>query len=320
MMLRQGAEPVIVVAGELNVDVIVSGKDVMPEWNREKMVDGFEIVLGSSSAITACALASLGADVRFIGVVGDDDFGTFCTSELQRMGVNTDHVTRLANIKTGVTLSLSTPDDRGLLTYAGSIPLLTPDYIPETLLKQAAHLHFGSYYLQDGMRPHWTALFTRLRATGISTSFDTGWDVSNEWDREGICSLLAATDLFIPSEDELLHIFAADEVAHVLSSMLPAVTGRVAVKQGSRGAIMRTLDGSTVSGKAYNLAPVDTTGAGDCFNAGIIYGYLVGQRDEELLQFANACGALSTLGIGGTGSLPTMEAVLHLQAGHEQMR
>ena len=55
MMRSQGAQetkPVVVVAGELNVDIIVSGGDVMPEWNREKMVDGFEVVLGSSSAIT----------------------------------------------------------------------------------------------------------------------------------------------------------------------------------------------------------------------------------------------------------------------------
>ncbi|WP_228469328.1 carbohydrate kinase family protein [Paenibacillus sp. JNUCC31] len=317
MMQRQETSPVVVIAGELNVDVIVSGKDVMPEWNREKMVDGFEIVLGSSSAITACALASLGADVRFVSVVGDDDFGKFCIAELQRMGVNTEHVTRLSGIKTGVTLSLSTPDDRGLLTYAGSIPLLTPDYIPESLLQQATHLHFGSYYLQDGMRPHWTELFSRLRANGISTSFDTGWDVSNQWDRKGICALLAVTDLFIPSEDELLHIFPADGVADVLDSMLPAVAGIVAVKQGSKGATLRELDGSTISRGSYTLTPVDTTGAGDCFNAGIIYGYLLGKRADELLRFANACGALSTLGIGGTGSLPTMEAVLHLQEGLE---
>ncbi|WP_233500687.1 carbohydrate kinase family protein [Paenibacillus antibioticophila] len=131
------SRPLIVVAGEFNVDIIVSGGDVMPEWNREKLVEGFEVVLGSSSAITACALASLGADVRFVSVVGDDDFGRLCTDELQRMGVNTEHVTRLSVVKTGVTMSFSTPADRGLLTYAGSIPLLAPEYIPAELLRFA---------------------------------------------------------------------------------------------------------------------------------------------------------------------------------------
>ena len=248
-------------------------------------------------------------------MVGDDDFGAFCTGELRRMGVNTEHVTRLPGVKTGVTLSFSTPADRGLLTYAGSIPLLTPEHIPDTLLRQARHLHFGSYYLQDGMRAHWLELFARLRADGTSTSFDTGWDVANRWDRDGIGALLAETDLFIPSEDELLHIFPADRVASVLESELPPVAGMVAVKQGSRGASLRRPDGSVISAGPYAVTPVDTTGAGDCFNAGIIYGYLLGRRGEELLRFANACGALSTLGLGGTGSLPTVEAVLRLQAG-----
>ncbi|WP_281281603.1 carbohydrate kinase family protein [Paenibacillus oralis] len=87
------------------------------------------------------------------------------------------------------------------------------------------------------------------------------------------------------------------------------------IKQGSRGASLRQPDGSVISAGPYAVTPVDTTGAGDCFNAGIIYGYLLGRRGEELLRFANVCGALSTFGIGGTGSLPTVEAVLRLQAG-----
>jgi len=304
----------VVIAGELNVDIIVSGEDVVPEWNREKIVDTFDIVLGSSSAITACALASLGLHVRFASVVGDDDFGRFCKAELQRMGVDTGYVAVQPGIKTGVTLSFSTPSDRGLVTYPGSIPLVTPDLITEALLEDADHFHFGSYYLQDGMRPHWPGLFKQWRARGISTSFDTGWDVRKQWDREGIIALLAHTDLFMPSEEEALHICSAEHLTAVFEQF-PQGAGLIAVKQGSRGASLRGLDGNIVSAGPYRVSPVDTTGAGDCFNAGMIDGYLQGRRGEELLRYANACGALSTLGLGGTGSLPTVEAVARLQAG-----
>ncbi|MBT2291143.1 sugar kinase [Paenibacillus albidus] len=302
----------VVVAGELNVDIVVSGEEVVPEWNREKIIDGFEVVLGSSSAITACALASLGLDVRFVSVVGDDDFGVFCRAELRRLGVNTDGVTTLPGVKTGVTLSFTTPSDRGLLTYPGSIPLLTPAYIPDALLQEADHLHFGSYYLQDGMRPHWRELFRRVRARGVSTSFDTGWDVRNQWDVAGIRALLEETDLFVPSEDEVTRIFAEPEVDTLLEQ-LTSTAGLVAVKQGAKGAALRTQDGTVVYAGPYRVSPLDTTGAGDCFNAGIIHGYLLGYRDGELLRYANACGALSTLGIGGTGNLPTVAGVALLQ-------
>ncbi|MFD0695989.1 carbohydrate kinase family protein [Paenibacillus sp. GCM10027628] len=318
MAANEGARtPIVVVAGELNVDIIVSGEDVVPEWNREKLIEGFNVVLGSSSAITACALASLGLDVRFVGVVGDDDFGKFCMAELKRMGVNTEYITALPGVKTGVTLSFSTPSDRGLLTYPGSIPLLTPAYIPESLFQEADHLHFGSYYLQDGMRPHWPALFERVRCQGISTSFDTGWDVRNLWDRDGISALLMHTDLFIPSEEEVLGIYACSNLSDLFANHLSAV-GVVAVKQGSRGATLRNSDKSVVSTKPYRISPVDTTGAGDCFNAGIIQGYLQGYTGETLLRYANACGALSTLGVGGTGNLPTVEAVMRIQAEEQE--
>lgn len=310
---RGGSAPTVVVVGELNVDVIVTGPDVMPEWNREKLVDGFQVVLGSSSAITACALASLGADVRFVSVVGADDFGRFCASELERMGVNTEHVITLPGVQTGVTMSFSTPSDRGLLTYPGSIPLVSPEHIPESLLLEASHLHFGSYYLQDGMRPHWMQLFERANRQGVTTSFDTGWDVRNRWDREGISALLAHTDLFIPSEEEILHIFESDSLQEVLAQ-LPRYAGRIAVKQGSKGASLREPDGTIVFSDPYRVSPVDTTGAGDCFNAGMIYGYLHGYGGNQLLQYANACGAISTQGLGGTGSLPTEEGIVRLQA------
>lgn len=313
MMEAKTMKRKVVIVGELNVDIILSGEDVVPQWNREKMINGFEVVLGSSSAITACALASLGLDVWFVSVVGDDDFGKLCLAELQRMGVNTDHVTSEPEMKTGVTLSFSTPSDRGLLTYPGSIPMLTPKYIPERLLHEACHLHFGSYYLQDSMRPHWKTLFERARAQGISTSFDTGWDVRNQWDREGIDLLLGQTDLFIPSEEEALHIYSSEKLSEVWEQ-LPSTPGIVAIKQGSKGASLRNLDGHIVSAAPYQVSPVDTTGAGDCFNAGIIYAFLHGYSGENLLRYANACGALSTLGVGGTGSLPTAEAVAHMQA------
>ncbi|MFD0717197.1 carbohydrate kinase family protein [Paenibacillus sp. GCM10027626] len=311
----------VAVLGELNVDMILTGTDIMPEMNREKLLDGMDIVLGSSSAITACALAALGAEVEFVSLVGDDDFGRFCLQELNRMGVSTRHVSVDASLQTGVTLSFSAAGDRSLLTFPGTIPLLEPRHIPASLLAETDHVHFGSYFLQSGMRDEWPALFGRVRSTGKTTSFDTGWDVSNEWRREGIDRLLPVTDLFIPSEEELLHLYGADSLEAAWEEMPAGVgEGAVAVKRGASGAVLYRAGYPPVAVPAYPVTVRDTTGAGDCFNAGLIYGYRTGRRGEELLQFACACGALSVQGVGGTGCLPTVAAAERLmgsEAGQE---
>ncbi len=92
----------VFVLGELNVDLIFTGDDVTLEANREKLVDDFNQVLGSSSAITASVLAGLGYEVYFVGVVGKDPFGEFCIKELAAKGVRTDYVTVDSELKTGV--------------------------------------------------------------------------------------------------------------------------------------------------------------------------------------------------------------------------
>ncbi|MDQ0090096.1 sugar/nucleoside kinase (ribokinase family) [Paenibacillus anaericanus] len=305
----------VYVLGELNVDMIVTGTDVIPEWNREKLVDSFDIVLGSSSAITACALAGLGMDVRFVSVVGDDEFGNYCIEQLQSKGVNTDGIIKKVTAKTGVTLSLSTPQDRGLLTFMGSISDLAPRDMPESLFEEADHVHFGSYFLQDGMRGHWQGIFERVRENGATTSFDTGWDVRNQWVREGIHSLLGETDLFIPSEEELLHIYGVSTLDEVWP-LLPEGHHGVAVKRGSTGATLYGEDKQLVEVNSYKITPIDTTGAGDSFNAGLIHGYLNGKRGQELLLFANACGALSTQRVGGAQQVSSLEEVEIFQITH----
>lgn len=291
---------IVYVFGELNVDMIVSGREIVPEPNKEKLVDDFEMTLGSSSAITAARLALLGLDVRFVGVVGADPLGAYCIERLRSLGVNADGVRVDPQLKTGVTVSLSTPADRSLLTYMGAIPMLTPEHVPAGWAKEADHVHFGSLYLQKGMQSAWADLFAEARKNGATTSFDLGWDPEEHWQRALVESLLPATDLFLPSETELLHVYDADSLEQA-GAQLPQRRGKVAVKRGKAGSALLAPDGRWLQMPGYRVEAVDSTGAGDSFNAGAIYSYLSGGADEELLRFGNACGAMSTLHIGGTG-------------------
>jgi sugar/nucleoside kinase (ribokinase family) len=305
----------VYIIGELNPDVILAGPDVKPEPNKEKLIARLETTLGSSSAITACVLARLGADVRFVSLVGDDEYGRFCIEMLRRFEVDVRHVGITDREKTGVTFSLSTPADRSLLTYMGTISMVEPGHIPlEEIAAEAGHVHFGSFYLQARMKREWAGLFHRLKEEGITTSFDVGYDPNERWDRDLIAPLLAYTDYFLPSETEIAHIFGTDDPAE-LAHALPAKRGLVAVKRGKDGASLLEPDGKLIHAAPFRVTPVDTTGAGDSFNAGFIYASLAGLELAERLRFACACGALATQRIGGVQGAPTLEEVRAFMAG-----
>ena len=94
-----------------------------------------------------------------------------------------------------------------------------------------------------------------------------------------------------------------------IQGKLPQKRGVVAVKRGKNGSVLIDKDGTFVSVEAFSVKPIDTTGAGDSFNAGLISGSIAGKQGEELLQFANACGALATLRVGGASSVPSLKEV-----------
>jgi sugar/nucleoside kinase (ribokinase family) len=298
----------VFVLGELNVDLIFSGDDVTPEWNQEKLVDSFDLVLGSSSAITACCLAGLGRKVYFVGVVGDDQFGHYCIEQLEKKGVDTKYIKVDDSVKTGVTLSLSTKQNRALLTYMGAIPNLHLDHLPEDLYLLAEHIHFGSYYLQENIQQNWKEILSKAKDNKITTSFDTGWDPNNLWQTTKITELLEYTDLFIPNEEEILNIYLGSELKDIVPK-LPEKRNIVVVKRGEKGAMLIEANGQILQMDAFDVDPIDTTGAGDSFNAGLIIGYLSGKKGRKLLEFANACGAIATQRIGGASDVPTEENV-----------
>jgi sugar/nucleoside kinase (ribokinase family) len=166
------------------------------------------------------------------------------------------------------------------------------------------HLHASSFFLQEGLRPGLPDLFARARRAGLTTSLDTGFDPSGRWDG-GLRETLRETDLFFPNEVELEALTGSTDPAEGLRRLANGRTC-VAAKLGKNGAM--TLDGEkAVHVPAYPVETVDTTGAGDSFNAGFLHRWLAGAPLAECLRLGAACGALSTLGLGGTAAQPTLE-------------
>jgi sugar/nucleoside kinase (ribokinase family) len=296
----------VLVLGELNADLILRG-DVEPAWGQaEKLVDDASLVLGSSSAIFACGVARLGLRVAFAGVVGDDMLGRFCREQLAAAGVDAAGVVVDARQRTGLTVILQKASDRAMLTHPGAITALSAGRVSSELLRQARHLHVGSYWLQTALQPGLPDLFHRARARGATTSLDTNWDPSGRW--AGLEALLAETDILLPNEAEACALAGAHTWRQALERLAARVP-TVAVKRGAEG-------GAAASGvERAEVAPppvqvVDAVGAGDSFDAGFVCGALAGWPLERCLRLGVACGALSTRAAGGTAAQPTLDEAL----------
>ncbi len=290
-------------AGEINVDLVLQGYTEFPVPGKEVLVRDFAMVLGSATAIMAMGLARLGAPVAFVGRVGDDVWGRYCLEDMAGRGIDLSRVIRGGGLKTGVTVSITHPGDRALVTYLGAITALTGRDVPDAAIAGLDHLHVSSFFFQDGLRPDLPDLFARARRAGLTTSLDTGFDPSGRWD-DGIRATLAQCDLFFPNEVELEALTGAHDPEEGLRRLRNGRT-RVVAKLGTQGAM--TLDGdSVVRVPAYRVEAVDTTGAGDSFNAGFLHRWLEGAPLVECLRLGAACGALSTLGLGGTAAQPTL--------------
>lgn len=296
----------VLVLGEINADLILRG-DVEPEWQQhEKIVDDMALVLGGSSAIFACGVARLGLRVAYVGVCGLDTIGHFCLQALTAAGVDTTHVVVDPVVRSGLTLVLQKPTDRAMLTYEGGIPLLRADHVPASLLAAARHLHIGSYYLQHALRPGLPQLFAQMQAQGGTTSLDTNWDPSESW--SGLDELFPHTDLFLPNDAEACAISRHADVAGALAALARQVK-TVAIKCGSAGAeVQRGTEHVHADPVATTF--VDAVGAGDSFNAGMVYALVNGWSLDRAARLGTVCGSLSTRAAGGTAAQPTLAEAL----------
>jgi sugar/nucleoside kinase (ribokinase family) len=297
----------LLVIGEINPDLILQGKDVTPAFGQaEKLVENATLTIGSSSVIFACGAAKLGLKIAFIGIVGDDVFGHYMLSQMQERGIDTANCIISKQETTGFSVILSQPHDRAILTYAGSMANLRYEDIDQDLFKTAKHLHLGSFFMLKNLQKDVAKLFASAKTAGLTTSIDTNYDPLEMWD-SGLHRVLEHTDVFLPNETEALQITRQKSIEAALAQLSDIPT--LAVKLGSKGGLAQQKDKTAIA-PPLNVKVVDTTGAGDTFDAGFLYGYLNHWTLEQSLHLACACGSLSTQGVGGTAAQPTLEEAL----------
>jgi ribokinase len=295
--------PDVLVIGEANPDLVLTG-DVVPAFGQaETLVDSADLVLGGSAAIVACGLARLGVATALAATIGDDLFGRFVRAALDERGVDTRWIRVDPDVATGISVVLSS-SDRAILTFPGTIASTGPEVVDDDLVTSVRHVHSASYFLLPRLAPRLPEMFARARRAGATTSVDTNWDPARTW--AGVDRLLDHTDVLLPNVAELLALTGRtdrDEAARVALGH----GCQVALKDGADGGVLWQAPELVTRVSAPDVAAIDTTGAGDSFDAGFISGLVGGLAREECLVRAVACGSLSTRAVGGTAGQPGLD-------------
>lgn len=238
-----------------------------------------------------------------MGKIGDDDNGRFMLDQLAQLGIGTAHIVVDPAVQTGITMSLTYPEEKAQITFPGSIAAYSLADVDLAALGGFAHLHLASMYLQTNLRPAFPTLLRRAKDMGLSTSLDPGWDPAAQWGTD-LSEALAAVDILFVNEHEAKSIAKADSAsagAGELARRVPLVVAKL----GADGALMASRDGIIVV-RPHKVTVLDTTGAGDSFAAGFVYLHVVqGRPAVDALRFANACGALAVTRLGGASSVPS---------------
>lgn len=288
----------VIVAGEANADLILTGVPPL-ELDQEKLARDMHLVLGGSSAITAHNLARLGARTGFVGVIGDDFLGRFVEEKLRNAGVDLAFLRKLRGARTGLTVWLARNGRRAGVTFPGTIARLRAADVPSRYLAQARHLHVGAYFLLGNLQPDAPALFHRAHRLGLTTSLDCNYDPAERWN-SGLRETLAVTDIFFPNEDEARRITGLDDV-RTAARELARLARIVAVKRGARGVLVAS-GNLLLRIPAVRTSVVETTGAGDSFNAGFLARFVRGASLEECARAGVRAGARAVTRVGGTAA------------------
>lgn len=297
----------VLVAGELNIDLILDKLDQFPVIGKEIMAAEMIYTLGSSSAIFASNLSTMGISVTYCGCIGSDNFGDKILDDLNSKKVNTQNIVRSKTSGTGITVVFNFDQDRAMITYPGAMNELTASAITNDMLSQSQHLHVSSVFLQPSLKPGLVDLFKRAKHLGMTTSLDPQWDPKEEWDCDWD-NLLPLVDVFLPNIEELKNITQKKSEADAID-LIKNSANIIVIKKGTEGVTIISRDDFFYQPAFINNDFADAIGAGDSFDAGFISWFLQKKSLKECAKHGAVCGAINTTQKGGTTAFNDLNRV-----------
>nr|WP_225955347.1 carbohydrate kinase family protein [Kibdelosporangium phytohabitans] len=275
------------VVGDTGLDVMVAPDgDVVYGGDTRAQI---RVTMGGAGANTATWLASQGTDVVLVSRIGDDMAGRQVLQNLKAAGVRCELAVDPSAATCCVVIMVDESGQRTMLPDHGAGAWLQPGDLRPELLETARHMHLSGYVLLDAAsRDAGLAMLQAARERGLTTSVDPQSTALID-DPGAFLGWIKGIDLLLPNEDELAHLSAGHDLLDY--------AGAVAATAGAAGAswIDRT---GTVSVAAEQVSCVDSTGAGDAFNAGLLTAWLAGAAPASALRSGVSAATKAVAGIG----------------------
>jgi len=294
----------VLLLGDIDVDTIIP----VPEYpvpGRDGLASAAHLRAGGGVVNSAVLLRRLGQPAALLACTGQDLWANSVLEPLRALGVDLDGVVQDPALTTGLTFIVVTPDgERTMFSYRGANVDFAPQHLRPASFDGAALLHIAGYALMANPQraAAWRAV-ELARRWGVPVSLDTGLEpiiqAPDEFRR-----LLPEMDVCIVGLAEAGELFGAQTAADALESLFAAGVSLAVVKMGARGCALAGPDRQRCDIPAFRVEVVDTTGAGDAFCAGLLYGYLRGWDACLCGTLANACGALAAAVYGAGLELP----------------
>lgn len=292
----------ICVLGSLNIDLTVSMERFHQPGETVTGLD-FNTFTGGKGGNQAVAAARLGGEVYMVGCVGEDAHGDLYLNTLKKEGVNTDFVEKTDEVSTGVALiEVDQAGENRIVVVPGANHAVTTDLVSRSL---EAIQNSGVMLLQLE-----TPIESVTHAAAIAKRNGLKVILDPAPARPLSDALLYLCDYITPNETELatltgLPTDTEEDAIFACSKLIKRGVKAVLHKRGAKGSMLVTKDGARMF-PGFRVDAVDTTAAGDTFNAGFAAGLAMDMPVDDAVRLANAAGALSTTGLGAQAAMPDL--------------
>lgn len=291
MMTDTDKRSAVLSIGRIYCDLIFTGLEELPVLGRELFADDMRIAAGGGAFISAAYLANAGRKAALVARLGTDALSSDAGRQIQASGVDLRFVEHSADAGPQVTVAAVIDEERAFLTRRAGTAM--PSTLDEALnWPEAKHLHIAEYATLHEI----PALVRLAKDRGLSVSLDPSWDAALIYDKS-LLQACTGVDLFLPNLEEAEAITGSASPEQAML-MLSATFPHVALKGGAQGAWSMS-DGVILHAEAEAVPVVDTTGAGDAFNAGFLHAWLDGKPHLACLTAGIQSGSLAVQSAGG---------------------